>query len=121
VNRHTLLLVDDHAMFRSHARALLELGGFVVVGEAATGEDALDAARALQPDVMLLDVVLPDIDGFTVCARVAEQAAPPIVVLTSSRAASMYRQRLLGCSARGFIAKSDLTAPCLAALVDASV
>jgi CheY-like chemotaxis protein len=120
VNLRTLLLVDDHAMFRTHARALLESGGFVVVGEAATGADALEAARSLQPDVMLLDVMLPDIDGFTVCARLAQQPAPPIVILTSSRAASTYRRRLLGSAARGFIAKSDLTAPCLAALVDAS-
>jgi DNA-binding NarL/FixJ family response regulator len=113
----TLLIVDDHAGFRAFARALLETGGFVVVGEAASGEAALRAARALRPEVVLLDVVLPGLDGFAVCASLAAEDPAPAVVLTSSRDASAYRRRLQQSRARGFISKSDLTGAALAALV----
>ena len=81
----TLLIVDDHAGFRAFARALLEAEGFVVVGEAGTGEAALQAALALAPQIVLVDVVLPDLDGFALCARLTEGDRPPLVVLTSSR------------------------------------
>ena len=124
--RETLLIVDDHAGFRSFARALLEAAGYVVLGEAADGATAVEAARALSPDLVLLDVALPDVDGFTVCERIAsaEDAASPVqprrplVVLTSSRDESSFRRRLAVSSARGFIAKRDLTGAALAALVD---
>jgi len=66
--RPTLLIVDDHPGFRSLARRLLEAGGFEVVGEAADGHAAIAAARTLRPDVVLLDIQLPDIDGFEVTA-----------------------------------------------------
>ena len=72
--RRTLLIVDDHAGFRELARALLEAEGFDVVGEAADGESALVASRVLNPDVVLLDVALPDLDGFTVCQRLTATA-----------------------------------------------
>jgi CheY-like chemotaxis protein len=114
--RQTVLIVDDHADFRAFARALLESGGFEVVGEAADGASALSAVRALKPALVLLDVQLPDIDGFAVCEQLAGDETPPAVVLTSSRGASSYRRRLGGSSARGFIAKAELTAPALATL-----
>ena len=117
MNGTTLLIVDDHPSFRSRARALLEAAGFVVVGEAASGEEALEAVRRLQPQVVLLDVVLPGLDGFTVCQRLAEDDPFPAVVLTSSRDASAYRRRLRDSAARGFISKPDLTGPALTALV----
>jgi len=116
----TLLLVDDHAAFRAQARVLLESAGFVVVGEAANGEEALEAVFRLQPDVVLLDVVLPDLDGFAVCERLARAKPGPTVVLTSSRNQSSYRRRLRHSAARGFIPKSQLTGPALAALVGCS-
>ena len=110
----TVLIVDDHASFRSSARALLEAGGFDVVGEAADGRSALSAVQRLRPAVVLLDVQLPDLDGFAVAERLAEVTA---VVLISSRDASAYRRRLAGSPARGFLAKSELSGPALAALI----
>jgi CheY-like chemotaxis protein len=112
-----VLVVDDDGDFRAVARALLERGGFVVVGEASDGADAVAASRRLCPGVVLLDVSLPDMDGFAVAALVAAQDTPPCVVLVSSRDASAYRQRLATSPAKGFIAKADLSARALSALV----
>jgi DNA-binding NarL/FixJ family response regulator len=113
----TLLIVDDHDGFRAFARALLETEGFVVVGEAATGEAALRVAETLRPEIVLVDIVLPDLDGFALCARLTEGVNPPVVVLTSSRDASTYRRRLGASRAHGFIPKSRLTGAAIAALV----
>jgi DNA-binding NarL/FixJ family response regulator len=115
----TVLIVDDHADFRAFARTLLEAGGFEVVGEARDGASALSAARTLRPGLVLLDVQLPDVDGFAVCEQLAEDEVPPMVVLTSSRDASSYRRRLGGSSARGFIPKAELSAPALATFLHA--
>ncbi len=117
MTRVTLLLVDDHAAFRASARTLLEAAGFVVVGEAASGAEALAEVARLTPDVVLLDVMLPDFDGFAVCDRFAAADRQPTVVLTSSRDASAYRRRLRQSPARGFIPKSQLTGAALAAMV----
>ena len=114
----TVLIVDDHASFRSLARTILEADGFEVVGEAADGVSALDRVRTLKPDLVLLDIQLPDLDGFAVCDHLALEAQPPPIVLTSTRDISSYRRRLAQSSARGFIAKSDLTGAALAAIVD---
>jgi DNA-binding NarL/FixJ family response regulator len=111
------LIVDDHDGFRRDARALLEANGFDVVGEAADGASALAAAQRLRPLLVLLDLQLPDIDGFEVAARIAETADPPVVVLTSSRSASTYRRRLAQTRARGFVPKSELSGETLAALL----
>lgn len=102
-----LLLVDDHEPFRRAARALLEAEGFAVVGEAGTGAEALERVTELEPDVVLLDVQLPDMSGFQVAERLGEPHPP--IVLVSSRPASEYRQRLTTTSAIGFIAKEDVT------------
>ena len=114
----TVLIVDDHADFRAFARALLVAGGFEVVGEAADGAAALSEARALKPDLVLLDIQLPDIDGFAVCDRLTADEGAPAIVFTSSRDASSYRRRLGGSSARGFIPKADLSAPALATFAE---
>src|SRR5690349_22653991 len=98
----TLLIVDDHDGFRDGARALLETDGFEVVGEAADGQSAIAAARRLRPDVVLLDVQLPGLDGFEVAERLADGADPPAIVLTSSRGADAFRRRLANSPARGF-------------------
>ncbi|MEV6107915.1 response regulator transcription factor [Streptomyces sp. NPDC051940] len=117
--RPTLLLVDDHAGFRSFARALLEAEGYDVVGEAADGAAAIEGAERLAPGIVLLDVILPDLDGFEVCERIAARGAhAPAVVLTSSRDPASYRDRLARSSARGFIAKEDLSGAALAALTE---
>ncbi len=115
----TVLIVDDHAPFRALARALLQLEGFevVVVGEAADALSALDAVRRLQPNVVLLDIQLTDLDGFEVARRLAQAWDPPAIVLVSSRDRSAYRRRLAESSARGFIPKSDLSGAAVAALV----
>jgi DNA-binding NarL/FixJ family response regulator len=115
--RQTVLIVDDHADFRSSATELLHAEGFDVIGAAADARDALRLAAQLQPQVVLLDVQLPDRDGFEVAARLAEEAEPPQVVLISSRDATAYGRRLTGAPVRGFIAKRDLTGAALAALV----
>jgi DNA-binding NarL/FixJ family response regulator len=112
----TVLIVDDHAGFRSFARALLEAEGYDVVGESTDGASALAAVRALAPEVVLLDVALPDMDGFAVCDALLQDGAGPAVILTSSRDVSSYRRRLERSRARGFIPKSELSGRALAAL-----
>ena len=114
----SVLIVDDHAEFRAGARALLEVDGFDVLGEAPDGESALEAARRLRPQVVLLDIQLPGMDGFAVAKRLAAGDQPPIVVLTSSRAPDAFRERLRAAgSVRGFIAKAELSGECLSALL----
>ena len=114
----SLPIVDDHADFRAGARALLEIDGFDVLGEAADGESAIDAVRRLRPEVVLLDVQLPGIDGFAVADRLAAGDDPPMVVLTSSRTAEAFRDRLRRArSVRGFVAKAELSGECLSALL----
>jgi DNA-binding NarL/FixJ family response regulator len=113
----TVLIVDDHAPFRALARSLLQLEGFEVVGEAADAMSALDAVGRLHPSVVVLDIQLPDLDGFEVARRLSQAGDPPVVVLVSSRDRSAYRRRLADSPARGFVAKSDLSGAAIAALV----
>ena len=114
-----VLIVDDHAPFRSLARRLLTADGFDVFGEAADGASALDAARALRPDVVLLDVQLPDVDGFRVAQTLSEEPPPsPAVVLVSSRSGGDYGSRLTTSPARGFISKADLSGEGLQRVLD---
>ena len=113
----TVLIVDDHAEFRAFARTLLQAEGFEVVGEAPDGASALAAARTLRPEIVLLDIQLPDVDGFTVAERLAAVREPPTVVLISSREAEAYGPRLDAAAARGFISKRELSGTALAALI----
>jgi CheY-like chemotaxis protein len=92
--RPTVLIVDDHEAFRESASALLEAEGFAVLGEAADGGAALVESDRLRPDVVLLDIQLPDLDGFRVAERLAAAPEPPVVVLISSREAEAYGPRL---------------------------
>jgi DNA-binding NarL/FixJ family response regulator len=114
---HRVLIVDDHGGFRAAARALLEADGFAVVGEAADAAGAVAECARLEPAVVLLDVQLPDADGFAVAERLSRGPRPPRVVLVSSRPAGAYRRRLARAPVAGFLAKSDLTAASVAALV----
>jgi DNA-binding NarL/FixJ family response regulator len=112
-----VLIVDDHPPFRAVARELLESAGYVVAGEAADAAEALAAVAATSPDAVLLDVQLPDRDGFAV-AKALAVADGPAVVLISSRDAEDYGRRVKGSGARGFIPKSKLSAATLAALLE---
>lgn len=119
--RATVLIVDDHSGFRTFVRRLLETGGFRVVGEAAGAVEARSAVPALQPEVVLLDVNLPDGDGLQLAEELSEftDGAPvPAVVLISSHERSDFGDRLDRTGARGFISKADLTPAAVADLVD---
>lgn len=114
-----VLIVDDHPGFRARARVLLAVAGYEVVGEAADGESAVRVAAELLPDVVLLDVQLPDISGFEVARRIGGWRRPPVIVLISSRDATDYGRRIQRSGARGFIAKDELSAGALSALLAA--
>jgi DNA-binding NarL/FixJ family response regulator len=115
----TVLIVDDHPSFRGTARALLEAEGYEVVGEAEDGAGAVAAAARLRPQVVLLDVQLPDLDGFEVAARLRALDHVPQIVLTSSRDGSDFGSLIAGCGALGFVPKAELSGPALAALLPA--
>jgi CheY-like chemotaxis protein len=113
----TLLIVDDHQGFRTFARTLLDGDGFEVTGEAEDGETALDLVSEQRPDVVLLDVQLPGIDGFEVAERLAASADPPAVVLTSTRDAADYGRRLTTAPILGFVPKQELSGTTVSALL----
>jgi DNA-binding NarL/FixJ family response regulator len=113
----TVLIVDDHAPFRAVARTLLQLESFEVMGEAADTRSAMEVVGRLRPNVVVLDIQLPDLDGFEVARRLAQAEDPPVIVLVSSRDSSAYRRRLADSPTRGFIPKSDLSGAVVAALV----
>jgi DNA-binding NarL/FixJ family response regulator len=111
----TVVIVDDHAPFRASARKLLEIEGYEVVGEAGDAASAVDTVERLRPEVVLLDVVLPDGSGFEVAERLAGSGAT--IVLVSSRDRGDLGSRLRLTSAAGFIPKDELSAETLAELV----
>ena len=112
----TVLIVDDHKAFRTSARHLLEAEGFVVVGEAANGQEALALTGELAPDLVLLDIQLPDIDGFAVAGELRKRGERAAIVLTSSRDAGDYGSAIAESGARGFVPKGDLSGAAIAAL-----
>lgn len=111
----SVLIVDDHGAFRESARVLLEAEGLKVLGAVGSGEEALAEAERLSPDVVLLDVQLPGMDGFAVADALARLSPRPAVVLISSRDANSYGARVAEAPVRGFLAKHELSG---AALVD---
>ena len=113
----TILIVDDHPSFRASARLMLEAAGYQVVGEATDGSSAIDAVRELQPDVVLLDIRLPDVDGFQVAERLAANGTAPAIVLTSSRDRSDFGYEVGVSPAHGFVAKSELSAEAITLLI----
>jgi DNA-binding NarL/FixJ family response regulator len=113
----TVLIVDDHPSFRASARVLLESEGFQVIGEAVDGASALTEAGRLQPQLVLLDVQLPDIDGFDVAARLTGTSPSPAVILVSSRDSSDFGPLVSRSGARGFVPKAELSGERLAALL----
>src|SRR5438046_618037 len=113
----TVLIVDDHPSFRASARALLEAEGFEVVGEASDGESAVEAAGQLHPDVVLLDVQLPDSTGFEVAAQLTGDGSQVNVVLVSSRDVSDYGRLVEQSGASGFVPKAELSGARIVALL----
>jgi DNA-binding NarL/FixJ family response regulator len=111
----TVLIVDDHPSFRASAKTLLESEGYEVVGEAENGETAVHAARKLQPDLVLLDVQLPGMNGFVVANQLRKLEDPPVVILTSSRDGADYGRCIGECGAHGFVPKADLSGAAIAA------
>ncbi len=105
----SVLIVDDHSGFRAQARRMLESEGYRVVGEAGDVASALEAARALGPELALVDVYLPDGDGFEVTSRLEALEAPPAVVLTSSHDGAEFEQCVAESGARGFVPKTELS------------
>ena len=112
-----LLLVDDDARFRAAAAALLEAAGFVVRAEAETGAAALREAAIHRPALVLLDVQLPDMDGFEVARRLRAGDTPPAVVLISTREAIDYGRRVAVPGIAGFINKARLSGGALRAIL----
>ena len=113
----SVVIVDDHPGFRASARMLLEAEGYDVVGEAADGAAGLKVVAELDPDVVLLDIQLPDIDGFQVAAQLAAASTRGAIVLVSSRAREDLRSLVEGSAARGFIPKSELSGDALEAVI----
>ena len=113
--RTTVVIVDDHQCFREQAAQLLELDRFAVVGDAGTGARGVEVSRRLTPDLVLLDVGLPDASGFDLVGAMHETGAA--VVLTSTRAVDDYGRRVAESGAEGFIAKEDLTGTAIRSLL----
>ncbi len=114
----TILIIDDDPRFRTQACDVLEADGFVVIGQAVDGASGLQAAQSLRPDFVLLDIGLPDVEGFEVARALALNLPPPLVVLTSSRDARAYGRRLTNGHFLGFIPKERISGAAIRALVD---
>lgn len=117
-NGRRALIVDDHASFRRCASELLESEGYEVVGQAADGASAVALAGELEPELVLLDIQLPDIDGFAVAERLLAADPQLQIVLVSSRDSSSYGPLIEGSGARGFVSKADLSGAALARLLE---
>jgi len=114
----SVLIVDDHPSFRASARAVLESEGFTIVGEAADGASALTAIGQLAPELVLLDIQLPDMTGFDVCDALARRnGSAPTVILVSSRDVTDYGDLIVTSGARGFVPKAELSGEAVAALL----
>ena len=113
----SVLIVDDHPSFRASARRVLEDAGYDVVGEAHDGASALTAARRLRPAIVLVDIRLPDLDGFEIARRLTRDDHPPAVVLTSSHDPDDFTGMIARSGARGFLPKAELSGPALAAVL----
>jgi CheY-like chemotaxis protein len=111
-----VLIVDDNDGFRTTARTVLECEGWEVA-EAATGEEGVRRTQELRPSLVLLDIGLPDLDGFAVAERIAQLPAPPQVILTSSRDGGDFGSLLTACPCVcGFIPKGELCGEAIRAL-----
>jgi DNA-binding NarL/FixJ family response regulator len=115
--RPRILVVDDHAGFRTAVRSMLEAAQFTVVGEAADAAGAVRAVDEFKPALVLLDVHLPDVDGFELSRVLGLREPPPVVVLTSSRPIGDLKRRVADCPVAGFLPKEALSGPALRSFV----
>jgi DNA-binding NarL/FixJ family response regulator len=113
-----VLVVDDHRGFRASARTLLELEGFEVVAEAEDGASAIRLVTAIEPDLVLLDIALPDMSGFDVAERIAKVRSK--VILVSSREPGDFGKRIRRSGALGFVSKDDLSGAAVRELLGAA-
>jgi DNA-binding NarL/FixJ family response regulator len=116
--RRTVLVIDDHPGFRRTARRLLQAEGFDVIAEAPDAATGIEAARMLEPDIALVDIYLPDSDGFELSERLADLATPPMVVLISSREQEEFEPLVERSFARGFVPKHELSRDALEELLE---
>jgi DNA-binding NarL/FixJ family response regulator len=112
-----VLIVDDHAGFRSQARRLLESEGYSVVGEAVDCKSAVERTEALRPELALVDVYLPDGDGFELANQLLALPEPPVVILISSHDAAELAPCVERSGARGFVPKAELSRQAIEELV----
>jgi DNA-binding NarL/FixJ family response regulator len=114
----TVLIVDDHPSFRASARRMLEADGYEVVDEAEDGVAALAAVQRLRPELVLLDVRLPDLDGFEVARRLLDaDGRIPQIVLVSSHDSADFGEAIVASGARGFIPKDELSVEAITSLI----
>lgn len=114
-----MVLVDDQESFRSAARLVISMvDGFELVGEAETGEEGLELASALAPDLVLMDVNLPGIDGLEATRRLSAAAVGPTVIVLSTYEAAEYEARSLAAGAAAFLSKSEFVPDRLRSLWD---
>jgi len=114
----SIVIVDDDPRFRGIARRLLESEGFEVIGEAADGREALAVTRELEPDIVLLDVQLPHLDGIQVATQLTAGGGAPAIVLTSTRDESDFGAQVEESGARGFVPKDEISAERITSLCE---
>lgn len=116
--RRSVLVVDDNHAFRGAVRQLLARGRFVVIAEAGNGRDGVRQAAAHRPDVAIVDVQLPDIDGFEVAEQISGLGLNLQVILTSSLDGADLGALVIDSPAAGFIAKAELSSSAIDALLE---
>ena len=115
---NTVLIVDDHEGYRSFLASMLESEDLTVCGVARDGESALDAVLAAMPDLVVLDVHLPGIDGFEVAQRISTYPRRPAVILISTRDAEDFGTRIATAPVLGFVPKHEMSVGRLQSLLD---